>query len=788
MEPAHDWRARKWWRGRIPCVSVAMSEPGVRSVEVLIRGAVQGVGFRPHLFRLATRFGIVGEVANTAEGVSLAVEGPPGAMDAFLRVVTEEAPPLSIIERLEMRDMPPRGFTSFAIRECASEGEAAAHILPDIATCPDCLAEIRNPADRRFRYPFTNCTNCGPRFTIIFRLPYDRPNTTMRYFPLCETCRAEYGDPMNRRFHAQPTACPACGPHLELWEQDGGVLAKHDAALLAAVDALRNGKVVAVKGLGGFHLMADARNAEAIKHLRLFKRREEKPFAVLFAGLEAVRRDCALSELDVRLLESPERPIVLVPRAQEDTLAANVAPGAPRFGVMLPSTPLHYLLMDEFGGPLVATSGNLSEEPICIDEHDALQRFRGIAHFWLVHNRAIVRHVDDSIVQTACGREMVLRRARGFAPLPVRVEPDGPTLLAVGAHLKNTVALAKNGNVFLSQHIGNLETDVAFKAFVAAGKTLETLYAAAPVHVAHDLHPDYACTRYAGGLGVPATGVQHHHAHIVSCMAEQGLEGSVLGVSWDGAGYGPDGTIWGGEFLRATRESFERVGCLRPFRLPGGDRAAREPRRCALGALYELHGETLGHQEELPLLAAFQARELYPLLVMLNSGFNSPWTSSAGRLFDAVAALLGIRQRMSFEGQAAMEVEYAARRHRGPTPALTLELGAQDRLFVLDWGPLLLRMIEAVRDGAAAEALAHAFHEALAAAILRMAQKAALPDVVLSGGCFQNTLLLELAVARLREGGFTAHWHRRIPPNDGGIALGQAACALRKLRSAGPAR
>jgi len=753
-------------------------------VEARIFGAVQGVGFRPFVFRLATTLGLAGRVSNTPEGVLMVAEGPRARVEDLVARIERERPPLSIIERIETHWGEPVGLQGFRIEHSAAAGAAAAHILPDVATCADCLREILDPNDRRYRYPFTNCTNCGPRFTIIHRLPYDRPNTSMRGFAMCAACRAEYEDPADRRFHAQPTACPACGPQLALWDAAGAAIATRDAALIEAAAALRAGKVVAVKGLGGFHLMVDARNEAAVARLRLHKHREEKPFALMYPGIDRVLGDCAMSELEARLLESPEAPIVLLHRRGADGLAPNIAPGAPRYGVMLPYTPLHHLLLRETGGPVVATSGNLSEEPICIDEREAIERLRGIADLFLGHNRPIVRHVDDSIVHVVLGREMVLRRARGYAPLPVRVAPDGPALLAVGGHLKNTVAVAKDGNVFLSQHVGDLETPKAFDAFVEAARALETLYDARPGHVACDMHPDYLSTKHARGMGLPVIEAQHHYAHVVACMAEHGVEGSVIGVSWDGTGYGPDGVVWGGEFLRATRENFERVAHLRPFRLPGGDRAVKEPRRSALGLLHEIYGDAVADQGGLAPLEAFSAAELRPMLQMIAKGLHAPWTTSAGRLFDAVAALLGLRQASAYEGQAAMMLEYAARRCDTGTRRYACALRGDIQPQVLDWGPVVEAIIDDVRAGVAVERIAMGFHAALADGILAVAQACGLEDVVLTGGCFQNVLLTELTVPRLRENGFRVFWHHRVPPNDGGIALGQAAHALARLRRA----
>jgi hydrogenase maturation protein HypF len=750
-------------------------------LRVIIRGAVQGVGFRPFVYLAAVARGLAGYVTNTTEGVELEAEGPRPALEDFLEVLRRDPPPLSIIESVEAVWLPPGGAGPFEIRTSETVGELAAYILPDIATCPACIREIFDPQDRRHRYPFTNCTHCGPRFTIINSLPYDRVNTSMRGFAMCPACRAEYDDPRDRRFHAQPTACPDCGPQLALWDATGETLAVRDAALRDAALALRSGRVVAVKGLGGFHLMVDARDDPAVRRLRTHKHREEKPFALMYPSLDDIRRDCEVSELEARLLTSPECPIVLMKRRSGgDALAASVAPGAPRFGAMLPCTPLHHLLLTELGFPVVATSGNLSEEPICIDEREALLRLRGIADVFLVHNRPIVRHVDDSIVHVAAGREMVLRRARGYAPLPVSVGETGPVVLALGGHLKNTVALAKRGQIFLSQHIGDLETPRAFDAFLEAADALITLYDARPQRVACDQHPDYLSARHGRALRLPFDEVQHHYAHVLACMAEHRLEGPVLGVAWDGTGYGPDGTIWGGEFLRATREGYERTAHLATFPLPGGDLAAREPRRAALGLLYTLYGERAIGMQDLAPIRAFTPEELKVLVRTLDRGVNAPRTSSAGRLFDAAAALLDLRQRSAYEGQAAMLLEYAARRATGRPRIYPPAWRSSESGGIIDWEPIVQAILDDLACGVPAPDIAAGFHASLAQAIVEAAQRAGLETVVLTGGCFQNVLLTELSVDRLRSHGFDPVWHHRVPPNDGGIAVGQALYALRR--------
>jgi hydrogenase maturation protein HypF len=758
-------------------------------IRIAVRGAVQGVGFRPFVYRLASELRLAGWVCNSPLGVFIEAEGEKSLLDRFVMRLEREKPVHARIQSLEFSFLDPLGFAGFEIRASSGEGDAAALVLPDIATCAECLREIFDPGERRYRYPFTNCTHCGPRFSIIERLPYDRGNTSMKAFRMCERCRREYEDPADRRFHAQPIACPACGPQLELWDGDGRVVARRDEALLATAAAIRAGKIAAVKGLGGFHLIADARNDDAVVRLRARKRREEKPLALMFPDVAAVRRACEVSELEERLLRAPEAPIVLLQRrdhAGGAAAAPAVAPGNPCLGVMLPYTPLHHLLMRELGFPVVATSGNLSDEPICIDEHEALERLRSIADLYLVHDRPIVRHVDDSVVRVVLGRELMLRRARGYAPLPWNLGKALPAVLAVGGHLKNAVAWTRGGNVFLSQHIGDLESGEAFAAFRRVIDDLVRLHDVRPAHVAVDMHPDYISAKYARSLGLPLLAVQHHHAHVAACAAENELSGRVLGVSWDGTGYGPDGTIWGGEFLLADENSFRRIAHWRCFRLPGGERAVKEPRRAAVGLLYEMLGER-AFEPPLPApLAACTAAERMLFRRMLAGAIHAPLTSSAGRLFDAVASLAGIRQTNAYEGQAAMELEFAVPRDppadcypfriAGPGPG-----GEAAGAWVLDWEPMMRDILRDLQRGTSPGIVAARFHNTLAAAIVEVARLAGEERVVLSGGCFQNSYLTRRAVECLEAAGFRPYRHQRIPPNDGGIAVGQACVAAAAL-------
>jgi hydrogenase maturation protein HypF len=774
------------------------SQPAAR-LRVEIHGAVQGVGFRPFVYRLATGLGLAGWVINDARGVFVEVEGPRAALEQFLARLPDERPPRSILHSLDADWRAPAGYTSFEIRRSDDRGARTALILPDIATCADCLAETLDASDRRYRYPFANCTNCGPRLTIVQALPYDRPNTTMRRFKLCPACQSEYDDPRDRRFHAQPNACPACGPQLELWApagESGGwaALGARDEALAGAAQALRDGRIVAVKGLGGFHLMVDARNAAAVARLRRRKPRAEKPFALMARDMEQARALCDVPPEAAALLASPEAPIVLLRRRPAAPAAANVAPGNPYLGLMLPATPLHHLLLRALDFAVVATSGNLTDEPICTDEREAVARLGAIADRFLVHDRPIERHVDDSVAAVMLGRPILLRRARGYAPLPILLPREIPCILAVGGHLKNTVALSVGRQVVVSQHIGDLETPQAIAAFERVVADFLRLYEAAPVAIAHDMHPDYASTQFAErGLPTGAAGyklppgcrliaVQHHHAHLAACLAEHGANGPALGVTWDGTGYGLDGTIWGGEFLLGDAADFTRAAHLRPFRLPGTAAAVREPGRVALALLWELYGDAALDRDDLAPARALRPAERRVIGRMLRRGLNAPSTTSAGRLFDAIAALTGVCARVTFEGQAAMALEWAV--DQTVADAYPIDLLANDAPCaprVVDWRPLVEAVLGDLRRGVERGVIAARFHNAMADAILAVARAVGQPRVALTGGCFLNRLLVERAASRLAAHGFEVLLHRQVPPGDGGISLGQVAVAAARL-------
>jgi hydrogenase maturation protein HypF len=757
----------------------------MRRLKIVIRGVVQGVGFRPFVYRLAREEGLRGWVKNSPQGVFIEVEGPEQTLDDFLLRLPREKPPLAFIQSLEHSVLEPVGYPGFQIRRSQDGGEKQALILPDIATCPLCREEVFSSTDRRHRYPFTNCTLCGPRFSIIQALPYDRRHTTMKKFVMCERCAREYEEPQDRRFHAQPNACPDCGPQLTLRDGAGAPLARGDSALHQAAAAICRGEILALKGIGGFQLLVDARNEQAVLRLRERKRREEKPLALMCPDLESARRCVHLSPMEEQVLLSPQSPVLLARRREQAGIAPSVAPANPHLGVMLPYSPLHHLLMRQLGFPVVATSGNLHDEPIVIDEEEAVATLSGIADCFLVHDRPIERYVDDSVVRVQLGRELMLRRARGYAPLPVTLKKTLPPLLAVGAHLKNTVAISRGRDVILSQHIGDLETAQAFFAFRKVIQDLLCLYEVKPRAVACDAHPDYLSSQHARELGFPVVEVFHHHAHLASCLAENELEGEVLGVTWDGAGYGEDGTIWGGEFLAGDARGYRRVATFRPFRLVGGERAMREPRRSALGLLFEMEGaaalERPPGRAGWSFLEGLSDGERRLLAQMLARGWNSPLTSSCGRLFDAVAAFLGIKTVSSFEGQAAMMVEFAVQEGVEDGYPISLLAAGEGRPLVFDWEPLVRAILRDQEQGVEAGVICARLHNTLADLIVEVARQVGLERVALTGGCFQNRYLTERSFHRLQEAGFRPFTHQRVPPNDGGIALGQIAVAATKV-------
>ncbi len=743
---------------------------------IVIRGIVQGVGFRPFVYNLATRLRLRGFVRNRAGIVQIEVEGEPPALDHFLGELSDRPPPLAQIERLSWKRRPPQGEAEFRIERSTADAASPVFVSPDVATCPDCLAELFDPADRRFGYPFLNCTNCGPRLTIIAGAPYDRPRTTMASFAMCPACRAEYDDPTDRRFHAQPTCCADCGPSLRLLDAAGRLLMTvNPLADFAAT--LREGRIGAVKGLGGYHLACDARSAAAVAELRRRKQRDEKPFAIMVPDVAAAEALAEVGPEERALLRSPRAPILLLRKRQPGEIAGEVAPRNPHLGVMLPYTPLHHLLLRAVGGPLVMTSGNRSDEPIAYRDGDATERLAGVADLFLVHDRPIHVRCDDSVTRVVAGVELPVRRSRGYAPRPVELPFECPSpILAVGGQLKATFALGRGRQAFLSHHLGDLDHYEAYRAFEKEVPVYEQLFGVVPQVIAHDLHPDYATTTYArersARLGTPLLAVQHHHAHSASCMAENGLDEPVLGVSFDGTGYGTDGAVWGGEFLVGDYRTFRRAAHLRYVGLPGGDRAVREPWRMAVAHLRDAGTE----------LDALRARllpvELRTVERMLECGLNAPPTSSAGRLFDAVASLAGVRDRVSYEGQAAIELEWLAT-EIAPDGAYPFDLGGEP--LVVDTRPLIRAVAADMARGVGPPLVARRFHSTLvdiiAAVCGRLRAGAGIGAVTLSGGVFLNALLTQEVGERLAADGFRVYRHRLVPPNDGGLSLGQLAVA-----------
>jgi hydrogenase maturation protein HypF len=789
-----------------------VAEQAVQLRKVSVRGVVQGVGFRPFVYRLAHEHVLTGWVLNHSGGVDIEIEGPAVALDAFVHDLTAKAPPLARIVAVEVTEAPLNGYERFEIRHSVAEVGRYQLISPDIATCVDCRRELLDPADRRYRYPFTNCTNCGPRFTIIRDIPYDRPLTTMAPFPMCPECQREYEDPLDRRFHAQPNACPVCGPHVWL-EESGLRLAERDEAMRLAARMLLDGKVLAIKGLGGFHLACDATNADAVQMLRARKGRPAKPLAVMMATLDDVSRECYVSDEEEALLTSQQCPIVLLRWREDSTGGREVAPGNLYLGVMLPYTPLHHVLLRDVGRPLVMTSGNLSEEPIAQDNDEARRRLGPLADAFLLHNRDIYARYDDSVWFVPDFQARIpnlrmpqpIRRSRGYAPFPVRLPFQTRQVLAVGAELKNTFCLTRDDFAFLSQHIGDMENLETLEHFEQSVELFKHLFRIEPELIAHDLHPDYFSTKYANLQmskwandhvdkpqspisQFPNLPIQHHHAHIAACLADNGWLpgdgpgpdcGPVIGVAWDGTGYGLDGHIWGGEFFVGAYHGLRRAAHLEYLPMPGGEAAIRNPWRLALGYVYALTGE-------LPDLPGVSEQEIRIVQQQVDRRLNTPVASAVGRLFDAVAALAGVRHTVSYEAQAAIELEMLATRWAefhpdDATPTYPFDVQQEDDEAVIRLG----RMLEAIqRDLAAGKGAAEIgwrFHRTMAGMLLTVSQQIAaqtdLRTVALSGGVFQNRLLLSLVVPRLEQAGFRVLLHRQVPCNDGGISLGQAVLA-----------
>ena len=749
---------------------------------ISVKGVVQGVGFRPFIYQLATRHDLRGWVCNTSEDVKIEVEGSATDIDLFLLKLKEQAPPVSNIEKISVTREKPVGYDKFEIRHSIAEEGKYQLVSPDIATCPDCLSEIFDPANRRYLYPFTNCTNCGPRFTIITDIPYDRPNTTMNIFQMCPECRREYENPLNRRFHAQPNACPVCGPRLELVDAEGNSVACDDI-LTTASDFLKKGKIIAVKGLGGFLLACDATSGRAVSRLRQRKTRPSKPLAIMVSSLDEARQYCHINNKEAELLAATGSPIVLLKWRESSPIASEVAPGLKYLGIMLPYTPLHHILLRRAELPLVMTSGNLSEEPIAKDNDESLRRLGNIADYFLMHNRDIYALYDDSVMLVENNTPQFTRRARGYAPYPVSLTFQSDQILGCGAEEKNTFCLTRDTFAFVSQHIGDMENMETLKHFTNTIELYKKLFRIKPEIIAHDLHPEYLPTKYAKEIAVQhknikLIGVQHHHAHIASCMADNGLDELVIGVSFDGTGYGSDGNIWGGEFITADYQQFARMAHLEYLPLPGGATAIKKPYRTAIGYLHALGIDV---DTELLFLQNIDAAEIDVIKNQVEKGINTPLTSSMGRLFDAVSALINIRGVIEYEAQAAIDLEMLATTagdENGLYPFSTVEQDGVTRIKIRDLIAAIITDISGTVPGAV---IAARFHNTVAKMILDLCQlisgKTGIRKVALSGGVFQNRLLLKKAIALLKSVNLEVYTHQHVPCNDGGISLGQVVIA-----------
>ncbi|MCP3950915.1 MAG: carbamoyltransferase HypF [Desulfobacterales bacterium] len=746
--------------------------------KLIVRGIVQGVGFRPFIYQLAARHNLTGDVANTSSGVIILAEGPADKVTAFVAAIEKEKPPLAHITDITSEPADRRGADAFVITASRKQSSRSALISPDVSICADCRRELFDPDDRRYRYPFINCTNCGPRYTIIDDIPYDRPKTSMRHFTMCPHCQAEYDDPLNRRFHAQPNACPVCGPQCALLDADRREVDDQDPIKTAA-RLLKRGHILAIKGLGGFHLAVDAENAAAVALLRRRKHREEKPFAVMSPDLEVINTYARLDTAARSLLTSIQRPIVLLDKKQPGPIAESVAPLNRYFGVMLPYTPLHYLILSEGFTALVMTSGNMSEEPICIDNDDAFKRLEHIADYFLVHDRGIYLRSDDSIVRQSAGETRFLRRSRGYVPVPVFLKQNLPPVLACGAGLKNTVCLTKEDRAFVSQHIGDLENQETLDFFELTIRHLKRILDIAPEIVAHDLHPDYLSSQYAlAQTSCRLVGVQHHHAHIVSAMAENHLDGPVIGLAFDGTGLGTDGKIWGGEILVSELHDFKRAGYFDYVPMPGSNAAIKEPWRMALSYLYRAFGDQVTRLD-LPLFQTVTGDNVGVILQMIQKGLNSPDTSSLGRLFDGVAAIIGIRDCVRFEGQAAMELEMIA--DPDEKGFYDWQWTRADACYCIDPAGLVSQVVDDCINRVPAAVVSRRFHNTLtrlfAALCDAIRVETGLDRVVLSGGVFQNATLLNALSTALAKMEFKVYSQKLVPANDGGISLGQAVAA-----------
>ena len=757
----------------------------IHAKKIKVRGVVQGVGFRPLVYQMALRNHLNGHVFNTSGDVTIILEGAEKDIEAFINQLKASPPPQARIESIELEEQPVEGFQQFQIRESIILENEYQLISPDIATCRLCIEDIFNPSDRRYCYPFTNCTNCGPRFTIMEDMPYDRRNTAMGKFNMCPQCRAEYDNPNDRRFHAQPDACPVCGPSLQLVDPSGNIV-PGDAPLSLSADLLRQGKILAIKGLGGFLLACDATDDSAVALLRQRKRRRSKPFAIMTASLDEIEIYCHISESERNLLVSSQAPIVLLRRrARSSSLSPLIAPNTIYLGVMLPYTPLHHLLLKQIGRPLVMTSGNISEEPIAAENGEALQRLSGIADYFLMHNRDICSRYDDSVIMAVNNRMQMVRRARGFAPYPIRLGYDSAGVLACGAEVKNSFCMTRGRHAFLSQHIGDLENLETLEHLKDTISLYKKIFHIEPEIIAYDMHPDYLSTGYALDLirsaGLNGVPVQHHHAHIASCMADNGVTGPVIGVAFDGTGYGEDGAIWGGEFLLADYSGFKRLAHFEYVSMPGGKAAIERPYRMALSYLFRIFGEE-AFNLALPFLKGIDRGEMALIKQQIERKINTPYTSSCGRLFDAVSALLNIIKESDYEGQAAVEMESIADEAIDIT--YPFELMEKDGIRIVSFDNMFRAMTSDIMFETPASFIAGRFHATIADVILticrELVRETDISTVALSGGVFQNRMLLEKTVKRLESENMTVLIHCNVPANDGGIALGQAVIANSK--------
>ncbi len=755
----------------------------LKARKIYIEGIVQGVGFRPFIFKLANEFNLKGYIYNDTNGVYIEVEGEERAIDEFIKVIPQKAPPLSLIEKIVSEPTEVKGYSEFFIEKSKSGEEKFVLISPDVSTCDDCLRELFDPMDRRFKYPFINCTNCGPRFTIIIDVPYDRAKTTMSVFKMCEECEREYHDPSNRRFHAQPNACPVCGPSVKLFGNNRNEI-KCDDVIKEVVKILRNGFIVAIKGLGGYHLACDALNDEAVKELRRRKMRIEKPFAIMIPGIEWLDKICVYDDEELKLLTSIQRPIVLMKKKANCSVVEEVAPKNLYLGVMLPYTPLHHLLLREANMPLVMTSGNLTEEPIAYKDDDAFERLKDIADFFLVHNREIHMRCDDSVTAVIAGKPTMIRRSRGYVPYPIKIPFEAKKqVLAVGGHLKNTFCFLKGRYAFLSHHIGDLENWMTFESFVEGIEHFKKLFDLNPEVLAYDMHPEYLSTKYALEVNIPEkVPVQHHHAHIVSCMVENNLSEPVIGVAFDGTGYGTDGEIWGGEFIVADFSKFERFAHFEYVPLLGGELAIKEPWRMAFSYLYQVFGEDfLG--VEIPFVKNFlreQIQKVKIILQMMERKVNSPLTSAVGRLFDAVSAMCEVRLKVNYEAQAAIEFQMLA--DEDEQKSYTFEILDGLKPWKINFKLAVREIVSDILNMTEVSKISGKFHNTISNIICfvsdRIRRETGISKVVLSGGVFQNALLMKKSILKLKKAGFEVYTHSKVPPNDGGLSLGQAVVAL----------